>query len=170
MALPGVYIEPQLLDSKAFGELSSAEMIVFFRFLRKRRIRVIGSKKGKKRKTIVNNGEIVFPYSEAVKIDRSRSTFQRSIDKLIKVGFIDIAKAGNGQIKGMTTKYSISSRWEHYGTEKFEKKYRTKDERLKNFGIIRKQRERKERERKLIPAKFKTKPILKLRKKARRYA
>ena len=68
--------------------------------------------------TIKNNGKITFCYSETEKYCIPRGTFKQCIRKLIDVGFIDIAEAS---WQGKPTYYSISERWEKYGTPDYKK-------------------------------------------------
>jgi len=80
-----------------------------------------------------NNGEIIFPYAEAdEKFKICRSTFCRSIDQLVKLGFIDIAHHGGGMMKD-SSKYGISERWRDYNKEDFIKTSRKKDNRKLGF-------------------------------------
>jgi len=44
----------------------------------------------------VNNGEIVFTYSEAEKLGLSRKQFRDCTDDVIAHGFIDVTKIGGG--------------------------------------------------------------------------
>ena len=134
----GVYIEAELFLSKSYRELTKLEMRIYFHFLLKRKF---GSQKqgkpGKRTgKIIINNGQITFSYAEAEKLGYQRPTFRRAIDKLVKVGLIDITKQGQGghvgeggKITGESSLYAISERWIDYGTDKFIKKIRQKDNR-----------------------------------------
>ena len=76
--------------------------------------------KGKNAYEIVNNGEIEFRYTEALRRlgVRSDTTITNAIDALVGVGFIDIAQTGMG-LKMYTTLYAISDRWRLYGTPEF---------------------------------------------------
>lgn len=74
---------------------------------------------------IINNGEIVFTRSEAKKKGFPESTFKKAVDKLINVGIIDLSHQGSG-LMGDFSKYSISKRWELYGTDSFIDKKRPK--------------------------------------------
>ena len=66
---------------------------------------------------VVNNGEITYTFIEAKKYHGiPKSTFLRARDKLIEVGFIEIAEAGGAH---HTTKYSISENWRKYPEESF---------------------------------------------------
>lgn len=105
-------------------------MLVYFDFRMKCRVQKIKAKTGRQDAWhIINNGEIEYTYSEAEKRGISRASFMRGIDELIEKGFIDIAHSGSGGMKGDKSKYSISERWQAWGTERFEKKIRPKDKR-----------------------------------------
>jgi len=135
MAESGVFLRKKVIRSKAFQELTKTEIRVFLEFLLKRTFERQGNKPGKNtRYSIRNNGEITFTYAEATKLlNIAPQTFQRAIDKLIKVGFVDITKQGHGgiiehgKITGEATLYAIYDRWEDYGTENFKELVRTKD-------------------------------------------
>jgi len=68
---------------------------------------------------IRNNGEIVYPYSEAKKKGIGPREFRNSIDELIEKGFLDITHQGSGGRSGDMTKYFIDDRWKDYGTPAF---------------------------------------------------
>ena len=121
-----IVIERRMHRSSAFRELSANSIFVLFEFLYRRKM----SQNGRKgRWVITNNGEIVFPYAEAdEKFKMCRSTFARSINQLVELGFIDIAHHGVGLLKDCS-KYGISERWRDYGSERFIKKCRPKDTR-----------------------------------------
>jgi len=127
------WILRKMINSSAIKQLNGRALHILLLFLARRQMQKVGRKK---RWTIKNNGEIVFPYKEAQKrFYIPRSTFTRAIDNLIKYGFIDIAYLGGGLI-GDCTKYSISNRWKEFGTDKFVKKKRPKDTR--GFGFTQK--------------------------------
>ena len=75
-----------------------------------------------------NNGEIVFPYMEAVRKGIGRREFRDALDELIAKGFLDISHLGkggrkrldnNGRVIGDMTTYIISERWKDYGKQTF---------------------------------------------------
>ena len=68
---------------------------------------------------IRNNGEIVYPYSEAEKKRIGRREFRNAIDELIEKGFLDITHQGSGGRSGDMTKYFIDDRWKDFGTLSF---------------------------------------------------
>lgn len=138
MSESGVFLRRKVIESKAFKELTKIEIQIYLAFLLKRRFGKRRNKKGGsvQRDIVVNNGEIVFTYSEAMRsLDISSQTFQRAIDKFIKVGLIDIIRLGQGgivkdsKITGEASLYAISDRWEDYGTDSFIKKTRKRDNR-----------------------------------------
>ncbi len=125
MASDIIVIERALLKSKAFRSLSGSAKIVYFDFRMKCRIK--GG--GKKKRVILNNGEIEYCYSEAEKKGLTRSTFMRAIDELVSKGLIDIAHSGSGGKKGDKSKYGISERWRRFRTSDFVTATRPKDQR-----------------------------------------
>jgi len=128
-----VCIEPSLIQSKAFLELSGTASKVLFWFLYRRQVRKVG-RKGKEKWTVVNNGEIIFTYSEAQKKYKlTRPRFQRAIDDLIDKGFIEINHLGGGMMKDPST-YSISEKWRNYGNDNFKVSPRKKDKRKLGFA------------------------------------
>ncbi|MBU0485087.1 MAG: hypothetical protein KKB30_11320 [Proteobacteria bacterium] len=80
---------------------------------------------------IKNNGEIVYPYSEAEHKGIGRREFRNAIDELMAKGFLDIAHQGSGGRSGDMTKYFIDDRWKDYGKPSFRpaKNPRIKDSR-----------------------------------------
>ncbi len=128
-----MHIEEKLVKSKAFFKLNGSAIKVLMLFMLRRKMKKMGSRKGKENWVIYNNGEIVFPYAEAAKkYGLKASTFARAIDSLVGNGFLDIAHAGGG-LMGDCTKYAISNRWMKFGTDQFEPKTRPKDTRSLGF-------------------------------------
>ncbi|MFA7347040.1 MAG: hypothetical protein WCZ86_04700 [Desulfurivibrionaceae bacterium] len=125
----GVYLEAELMNSDAFKSLSKWGMHVYLRFLTKR---VIAKEKHKSKsdsRRIVNNGKIVFCYSEAEKGGIPRREFRNGLDELIDKGFIDIDHQGaGGRSKDMST-YYVADRWMKWGKPDYQttKKPRVKD-------------------------------------------
>lgn len=127
-----IVIDADLVSSRAFLNLTGVAPQVYFLFLRRRRMVKTG-RKGKEKWVIENNGEIVFPYAEAInKFGFTRPRFLRAIDQLVEHGFIDIVHSGGGMMKDIS-KYAISKRWQDYGTQKFIQKHRPKDTRGLGF-------------------------------------
>ena len=129
---PGIYLEGKLLESAAFAELNRNEIRVVLRFYQKRQFPK--KRKGQKvrNKVILNNGELTFPYSEALAMGISKSAFTRALDGVIRRGFIDIAYSGEGMYRSMS-QYSISTRWMKYGTDQFVESKRRKRHRRVGF-------------------------------------
>jgi len=121
---PGpVVIERELLRSNAYFSLTGKASQVLMMFLAKRQMAKVPAGK-RKVWEISNNGEIVFPYSEAEKFGISAPTFTRALDQLLDRGFLDITFQGTG-ICGVATKYAISDRWKAFGSPDFERKKRS---------------------------------------------
>ena len=126
----GMFIPRRMHRSPAFQKLTAKSMLVLFEFLYRRQLVKVGRRD---RWITKNNGEIIFTYAEAwAKFKMCRSTFCRSIDQLVELGFIDIAHHGGGMMKDCS-KYGISERWRDYGKEEFIKKSRKKDNRKLGF-------------------------------------
>lgn len=107
-----VYVPWEILESEAFGKLSATAIRVLLKFLQKRTWITM------RKKTIYENGGLVFTYTEAEGMGVSRSMFNNIIHKLIEVGFIDIEHQGGGLGRDYS-RYAISKRWENYGTDAF---------------------------------------------------
>ena len=137
MSVSGVFLKKAVLRSKAFKELTKTEIQIYLEFLLKRKFGERHGKPGKgPRDIITNNGQITFTYAEArKKLNIANQTFQRGLDKLIGVGFMDITRQGkggifeNGKITGEATLFAVSERWIDFKTDLFIKKERTKDNR-----------------------------------------
>lgn len=118
-----IYITKELLESKAYRSLSRCSMLIYQDFLAKREM--IPTKRNRKKVWVINNnGEIIYPYSEAVKNGFTRRQFRNTIDELQQKGFIDITHLGKGGRRpakgtGDCTKYLIDDRWRDYGTDDF---------------------------------------------------
>jgi len=130
MAFDSIVIERALLKSEPFRRLSSTAMAVYFDFRRRCKVKKNKPRSGRAPTyTILNNGELVYTYAEAEKRKPpiSRKSFARALDQLIEYGFLDIDHPGNGGWKGDVSKYSISDRWQAWGTDAFIHKTRQKD-------------------------------------------
>ena len=126
----GMFTPRRMHRSSAFRKLSVNSIFVLFEFMSRRKMSRLG-RKGQW--NISNNGEIVFPYAEASKKFKiCRSTFCRSIDQLVELGFIDIAHHGGGLMKDCS-KYALSERWREYGKEGFIQQSRPNDTRGLGF-------------------------------------
>lgn len=114
-----IWFEKELLRSSAFRSLSKWGMLVYLDFLRKRQMEPVKSSKKTDCWLIRNNGEIVYPYSDAEHKGIGRREFRNAIDELIIKGFLDIAHQGSGGRSGDMTKYLIDDRWKEHGTSSF---------------------------------------------------
>lgn len=125
-----MHIEDRLIRSETFRSLGRNSMLVYFDFLRKRKMHRMKAKKGRDDAWVVkNNGEIVFTYKEAEGRGLRRDSFRNAIDELVIKGFIDIAHQGSGGNKRDVSLYSISDRWMQYGTPEFIEHERVRDTR-----------------------------------------
>ncbi len=140
---PKIYISKELLSSEAYRSLSRAALLVYQDFLAKR-IMVKVKRNGKKVWVPINNGEIIYPYTEAKRNGFSRDIFRNSIGELQAKGLIDITHQGKGGRKpangtGDVSTYWIDDRWEEYGTDDFKpaRNPRRKDTRKgRGFALI----------------------------------
>jgi N-acetylglucosamine-6-phosphate deacetylase len=128
-----IVFDSLMLKSPCFMSLTSTAKTVLLLFYCRRKLSKVG-RHGKGKWLVINNGEILFPYSEAEKkFGIKKSTFARAITQLIEHGFIDINHHGGGMLGDATT-YFISERWYNYGTDKFIAKTRMKDTRKLGFA------------------------------------
>ena len=120
-------------------------MLIYQDFLAKREM--VPIKRNRKKVWVINNnGEIIYPYSEAEEKGFSKQQFVNSLDELQQKGLIDIAHQGKGGRKpangaGDVSKYWIDDRWLDYGTENFRppRNPRVKDTRRgRGWGMINK--------------------------------
>ena len=125
---PKIYILKETILSDAFNSLSRVSLLVYIRFLTKRIMKKSGKARSKDRKNsknkweCENNGEIYFPYSEAVQCGISRKLFRNAIDELQIKGFIDITHRGQGgrapkDGTGDSTLYRLDDRWQDFDAE-----------------------------------------------------
>jgi hypothetical protein len=115
-------LESALIESEALKALpGKAALLCLIRFHQKAyKKRVSSKKRGMKDLVITNNREIIFTYREARELGiKSRSTFDRVIKELVKLGFIEVADPGN-YYQRKPTKFSIVNYWIDYGTSAFE--------------------------------------------------
>lgn len=113
-----VVCEQDMFKSKAFRTMPATAIIILLDFLMRRRV---------KKNRILNNGEIVYPFSEAEKKGIPQATFNRNRDILIERGFLDVTHAGSGGKKGDMTLYALSDRWQKWGKDTFRTSERPKD-------------------------------------------
>ena len=115
-----IYITKELLESSAYRSLSRVAMLLYQDFLSKRVMKLVIKQKW----VCENNGNIVFPVTEALEKGYSRDQFRNGIDELQRKGILDITHQGKGgrkPLKGMAdvSKYWIDDRWKEYGTDDF---------------------------------------------------
>ena len=126
----GIFIDRSIISCEAFKGLKGKSFFVYLGFLGKRQLKKSPSGKWE----CINNGKIIFPYREAKKLGLHSAQFTRAIDNLIDVGFIDLTHSGSGSgSQKDPSLYAISERWRKYGTAKFEKLEREKDNRKLGF-------------------------------------
>ena len=131
---PYILVARAMIRSNPFLELSGTALKALLLFLTRRQFGKIG-RKGKGNWELINNGDIVFPYSEAEKkYGITKSRFVRALDQLIRYGFIDINHHGGG-LMGDPTTYFISDRWKMYGKPGFIERVRSRD--MRNLGFTR---------------------------------
>jgi len=114
-----IWFDKNIPRSSAFRSLSKWALLVYLDFLVRRQMEPVKSNKRSDDWIIKNNGEIVYPYSEAVKKEIGRREFCNAIDELIDKGFLDITHQGSGGRSGDMTKYFIDDRWKDYGKPSF---------------------------------------------------
>ena len=111
----------RLIDSPAFAALSSAAAVrTFCWFYQEAKYEKVKKRPGMdspigKVDKITNNGEISFTYQVAGWRGMNPRRFARVLKELHRLGFIDVAKLGRG-VMGAYTKFSLSNRWQRYGT------------------------------------------------------
>ena len=125
-----IVLEKALLKHDAFRSLSGISKTILFDFLMKCRVKKMKGKPGRKSEIVIlNNGQIIYSYAEALNKGITRPRFIRALRELVEHGFIDIAHPGSGGIKGDVSLYAISTRWKSWGTDKFIDKTIPKDDR-----------------------------------------
>ena len=106
-----VFIERELIKSKAFRGLTATAIIVLMDFMARRQFARARNKNKKNAYTMINNGEITYSYAEAESKGITRPAFQRAIDLLMSRGFISIAHRGSGGKKGDMNLFNICNDW-----------------------------------------------------------
>lgn len=110
-----VTLDPELMDSVAFHELSAAGIHVLLRFLRKRPFVY----QGRHKPPIFTDTGLMFTYAEAKALKLCNSSqFFKILKKLVEVGFLDPEHQGGAYAKDSST-YAYSERWKQYGTKEF---------------------------------------------------
>ena len=92
----------KMMDSKAWAKLDSYDKEIFIHIA----IKYTGK----------NKKDLSLTYKEAKQL-QSEHRFKKSIDHLVKYGFIDIIKSGGVWRK--CNIYGLSERWRGYGTSNF---------------------------------------------------
>ena len=117
------WVEPEMMESEVFRNLSGTAMWVLLRFLQKQSWSHM--KRGGRNIKIYENSGLTFTYTEAAHFNISGSTFHRTIKALVERGFLDVEHRGgtfgHGEIKDYT-RFKLSQRWKAWGTSEFEKK------------------------------------------------
>jgi hypothetical protein len=106
--LPG-----DLLESPAYYELKGEKTLrVLIRFYQKRRWTA------QRKKIEYIDEPMAFTYAEAKTMGIGPSRFHEIISELYCMGFIEISHIGGGLARDYS-RYTISTRWRDYGTDKF---------------------------------------------------
>lgn len=107
---PGTWIEREMFESKAFTALHGFAPQLLILFLAKRKFEVHG-KPGKEKRNCVNRDSIHFTYIEAQeKYGVSKPRFTRSIEDLLRKGFVTIIYRGGGYQQDKTV-FGLSENW-----------------------------------------------------------
>jgi len=123
-----MFVSRGMILSPAFAALKTAAAHrVLMVFLSKCRVAKVRRPCSRDKSWVVtNNGNLVFSYREARELHGiSDGVFRRAIDELVAVGFIDVAHSSMGLQKDATL-YTISDRWQRYGTPGFQAAERPK--------------------------------------------
>ncbi|HUU12341.1 MAG TPA: hypothetical protein VM182_01375 [Terriglobia bacterium] len=133
------WTERGLVKSKAFIKLTGKSAQVYFIFRTKLVMNKVRHKDGTEW-VIANNGQIQFTYVEANSYGITDRQFTRAVDQLVEHGLVDITRQGS---MGAPTQFSISDRWQEFGTEQFERRERLRDTRAHKLLAAEKARSRK---------------------------
>jgi hypothetical protein len=101
-----------MMDSAAFKKLKGSSLKVLLLFLRK-----VKTHNSHDRYSF----EFPFTFPEAKKKGIPHSSYDRALDQLIELGFIERTKAGGMDFTGKKeySLYTLSQRWQNYETETF---------------------------------------------------
>jgi hypothetical protein len=110
-----IFIDNNLLTSRAFNRLEGYSVRVLIWFLMKRKLSRHKDSDGNVRWSITNNGELVFTYAEAEKCDMSRKRFSKAIKDLIGNGFLEVTRQGTDP--GFPSTYMLTESWRSSGSE-----------------------------------------------------
>lgn len=108
---PYARITRDMINSPAWKTLNVYEQILYIYFKLK-----YNGKPG-------SENNISFTYEEGMKL-MSKRVFTRSVDQLIKLGFIDLL--AHRPYSALCNLYGLSDRWHKYGTPDFIEKVRVK--------------------------------------------
>ncbi len=113
----GVFLLTEIIGSSAFRDLNGTSILVYLDFMLRRKM---GERRVGKRDvwSVLNDGQIAYPYTEAQERGISPPAFTRAIDDLVEHGFMDIHASGAGLLKTPTL-YGFSERWREWGTDRF---------------------------------------------------
>ena len=125
-----LWTDKSLRESSAFRALNGMALLVLMDFYSKKHMK----KKPRAKHVFTNNGEFVYTYKEAGKRGVSKSAFMRALDTLIEGGFIDVTVTGAGRYRS-ESRYALSNRWRHWGTDKFVPAKRNPHGRNKEYGF-----------------------------------
>jgi hypothetical protein len=118
-----IYLRRSMLNSAAFRSLNGTAMYVLLQF--ESRLKKAPTEKHNEYRNL-NNGHLEFTYKEAQeKYHIGHSRFSNAIQRLIDTGFLEITQLGGGCV-GLPTKYFLSDKWRHYGTDSFKPAVRKK--------------------------------------------
>ena len=109
MSKSSVIVLPlELVDSEAFQSLNGTAIRVLLHFFRKRQLSEIKSGNGKRSGYVIrNNGEIVYPYSEALKQGMYRQRFSAALKQLLDRGFISVERGGDCSVNPLPTGFIV---------------------------------------------------------------
>jgi hypothetical protein len=118
---PVLVLHREMIESAAWHALKGKSAQVYIYFRAKARLQ---KKKDTRQKrdheyVVLNNGELVFTYAEALSLGITKRQFAAAISDLVKHGLLDITRTGRGQYK-LTTLYAFSNRWRDWGKDSFE--------------------------------------------------
>ena len=124
----------EMLHSEAYKRLNYAPAIKALNwFHEKIKIEVNKGRRGKNRYQVID-GNISFPYREAILRGLSSQQFSKALRELHKLGFIEVVKPGSA-LKGDWTQFEFSERWKEFGTPNFTNLEFPKSVHWVNFGF-----------------------------------
>ncbi len=93
-----MFIDRELIRSPAYLSLTGIAPQVYLLFRSRAQVNRLKTKRGERERwEIINNGEIVFTYLDALKKHGiTGPRFTRAIDQLVRKGFLDIVHQGGG--------------------------------------------------------------------------